>query len=128
MSKDLVVTDDNLMEVVERYERMKEQRLADQRALDTMYQEELFLKDKMISFISQTGRLRQLGDGRAAAITEAREPFITNFNLLAEFIIKEGAIDLLQKRLTPTAVKARWGDGIDIPGVAETVKYDLKFI
>jgi hypothetical protein len=61
----------------------------------------------------------------AAGVTEAcgsrivvkQKAFISDWTALNEYIKEHDATDLLQKRLTETAVRLRWDDGIAIPGV-----------
>lgn len=119
----------NVVQMAERYEQMRNERLAAQQALDLSYQEELTLKDSLINFVSKQGGELELGDsGYVAKVTSSDEPFITDFTKLAEYIKREGALDLLQKRLTPTAVKLRWRDGLTVPGIGTTTKFDLKIL
>jgi len=54
------------------------------------------------------------------------EPNVDNWSELIQHIKATGEIDLLQKRLTPNAVKQRWEEGNTIPGVSKVVKYDIK--
>jgi len=53
----------------------------------------------------------------SATIAAKERPFIVDYTLLEQYIVENKATDLLQKRLTESAVKARWEDGIRIPGV-----------
>lgn len=54
------------------------------------------------------------------------EPELVDWNALSGYIREHDALDLLQKRLTPTAVKLRWADGIAIPGIDKYEKLKLK--
>jgi len=61
-----------------------------------------------------------------ATIQEKEKPFIVDYGLLEEYIVENKAIDLLQKRLTESAVKLRWSDGITIPGVGVITETKLQ--
>lgn len=70
-----------------------------------------------------------LSDGITTAnIVTKQKPYISDYGQLEQYIREYGALDLLQKRLTESAVKLRWDDGIQIPGVglSEEQKLTLK--
>lgn len=48
------------------------------------------------------------------------------WNKIYAFIKKTDSFDLLQRRLHEGAVKARWDDGQQIPGVVQFIKKDVK--
>lgn len=50
-------------------------------------------------------------------VTQSVRPTIMSWEELEKFIREHNAVDLLQKRLTESAVKLRWDDGIQVPGV-----------
>lgn len=61
-----------------------------------------------------------------ARIEDVQKPYISSFSDLEGYIIEHGALDLLQKRLTESAVKLRWEDGINIPGVGVSTEQKLR--
>jgi hypothetical protein len=58
-------------------------------------------------------------------VTEKPKPYISDFSALEGYIREHGALDLLQKRLTESAVKLRWEDGVQIPGVGVMIEQKL---
>lgn len=50
-------------------------------------------------------------------------PTAENWPQILEYIKETGSVDLLQKRLTESAVKARWTAGVDVPGVLNIPKH-----
>ena len=54
------------------------------------------------------------------------EPELVDWGALSSYIREYDALDLLQKRLTVSAVKLRWADNIVIPGVDKYEKLKLK--
>ena len=52
-------------------------------------------------------------------------PRLDSYDELLDYIIKEAAFDLLQKRLSAPAVRERWESGIVVPGVSCFIEEDL---
>lgn len=84
--------------------------------------------DKLCAEIVQGMKAQGIDSLNGARIQVKQKPFISDWNDLSAYIRKYNAVDLLQKRLTESAVKLRWDDGIQIPGVglAEEEKLQLK--
>lgn len=53
-------------------------------------------------------------------------PVAQDWNAIHEYIKDNDAIDLVHKRLTESAVKLRWDDGIAIPGVGDKLREKIK--
>jgi len=67
-----------------------------------------------------------LSDGLITArIDTKQKPYIVDYGALEQYIVENKALDLLQKRLTESAVKLRWDDGIHIPGVGMSEEQKL---
>lgn len=67
-----------------------------------------------------------LSDGVVtASIVTKLKPYIVDYGALESYIVEHKALDLLQKRLTESAVKLRWDDGINIPGVGVSEEQKL---
>lgn len=45
------------------------------------------------------------------------KPVAVDWHKIWKYIRTNDAFDLLHKRLTETAVEARWGEGVEVPGV-----------
>ena len=73
-------------------------------------------------------KLNGIDNLNGARIVVKKKPYISDFTALEAYIVEHRATDLLQKRLTESAVKLRWEDGIAIPGVGleEEEKLQLK--
>lgn len=56
------------------------------------------------------------------------KPVPKNWDLVYAYIKQFDAFDLLQKRLTETAVKSRWEDGVDVPGIEAFPVDDLTVV
>lgn len=60
-----------------------------------------------------------------ATLTTLYQPTATDWAVVFEYIRKNRAFDLLQKRLSATACRARWDNNKNIPGVEKIPVTDL---
>ena len=106
---------------------VRKQRLSLQREADLLEQKEKALQNYLIN--DMVGKdLDVLTDGEdQVVLVTSVEPVATSWPKLLDYIIANEAVDLLQKRLTASAVKLRWRDGEAIPGIEKTEKHTLKF-
>jgi len=58
--------------------------------------------------------------------TDKEVPFGSDWAKITAYIKETGSVDLLEKRLLKSGVKARWADGVDIPGVTKLTKTTVK--
>lgn len=118
------------MSTLSEYLNLRQARLDLQKQVDVMDQKEKQLKADLVDAMRAAGMLRLSeahGDLTVGVkMTQTDEPNVDNWSELITHIKDTGEIDLLQKRLTPSAVKQRWEDGKFIPGVSKVVKYDIK--
>jgi hypothetical protein len=93
-------------------------RLELDREVKRLKAEEDELKAQLILAMEKAG-LSDLAVDDVGHVTlrEHQKPYIVDYSQLEQYIIDNKATDLLQKRLTESAVKARWDDDIQIPGV-----------
>jgi len=73
----------------------------------------------------QHGMTMYTVDGFVAKLKTVDASSVTDWSATLEYIKMTGSVDLLQKRLTESAVKARWDSGVDIPGVDKIVKHTV---
>jgi hypothetical protein len=111
------------MQEIEEYFNLRQQRLAVQREADKLEQQE---KDLLYSIQTQMSA-KKVGTttyrGYTASIESKPSPVVKDWTLTLDYIRSTGELDMLQKRLTESAVKARWDAGVDIPGVEKGSKY-----
>lgn len=69
----------------------------------------------------------EMGAGKLAttSIQRSTEPTVVDWPAVYAFIKENDAFDLLQKRLSPTAVKDRWDEDILVPGIDKFNTWDL---
>jgi len=106
---------------------LRKQRLSLQREADLLEQQEKTLQSELINIMVSRG-LDTFTDGEdQASLVITVEPIATSWPTLLDYIRANDALDILQKRLTPSAIKARWAEGHDVPGIDRAEKHTLKF-
>jgi len=112
---------ETLSTLIELYGTQREKRLLAQKEVDKLEKEEKVLQSH-ITRILEDDKLQGevITDNFKVFVDRGQKPVATDWNALSDYIVKHKAVDLLQRRLTESAVFARWGDGIQIPGITPT--------
>lgn len=107
-----------LSELVDKYAETRNARLQKDKEAAELKAEENSLKDRLID-VMRDQHVSTVG-GREFVVTHRvkMKPVATDWSAIYAYIRYSDAFDLLQKRLTEAAVKLRWEDGVQIPGVA----------
>lgn len=111
---------DNLLE---QYHSLREQRLALQRQVDSMEQKEKDIMYEITTTMVGSGLDILNVEGYKAVMVVKPQALATDWPAILTYIKQTGSLDLLQKRLTESAVKARWDIGESIPGVDKSEKH-----
>jgi len=120
-----VVISSHLPDVVDAYIAMRAQRLqADRQAADLKEREEV-LKDHLITSFRSQGMSALGGGAGVVKMGQTDEPEALNWDELYAYIKANDAWELLHKRVGSTAVKERWKDGVEVPGVGHKTVYKL---
>lgn len=111
--------------LVDSYSSKRDERLKLQREVDKLDKEEKELKKLIIDQL-RLERISSIGGAvKRATLQTKNKPAVDNWPKLYEHIQKTGEFDLLQRRLTETAVASRWEDKIIIPGIVAFPVDDL---
>lgn len=105
----------------------RKQRLSLQREVDLLDQQEKDLQGQMIQLMASQGLTSVIEGGVDIELRTTQEPVVYSWPDLLDYIRATNSLDLLQKRLTPSAVKARWEDKVEIAGVEQATRTTLKF-
>ena len=101
----------------DRIYQLREERLAKKREVDELEAEEKALKEHVIKNLPKSEASGVAGKiARVAAITK-EVPQVKDWDLFHKHVKKTGEFDLLQRRLTDSAIQERWDAGKKIPGV-----------
>jgi hypothetical protein len=118
----------NLLElgtVVDRYHEARGARLSAENLAANLKREENTLKEQIIRVLMESKTTSFGGKKATVKLQEKTKPQVQNWELLYDHIYATHGFDLLQRRLTETAVKARWDDKVEIPGVIAYPIFDL---
>lgn len=111
-----LLTAAGLARLADEWDTLREKRLASQREVDKLKEEETKLKDILIGAL--TKKVTSIGGKRGTAtLTRKKEPTISDWDKLYKHIKKTGEFDLLYRRINPLSVKERWEHNQEVPGV-----------
>jgi hypothetical protein len=108
-----------LQQLIDNWGAARIARLAQQKVVDALEVSEKKLKAQVIAQMIEAKQTSTGGQKYGANYTRKEKPTTGDWSKLYAYIKENDAFDLLQKRLTETAVAARWEDGIEIPGVVK---------
>lgn len=106
----------------EQYHTLREKRLKVQREADDLEQQEKDIMYELTKGLSDKSH-KNCADGYTFQAVRKEVATARDWSAILLFVKETGAIDLLQKRLTESAVKLRWDAGVEVPGVELTHKY-----
>lgn len=114
------------MNLYEQYHTLREKRLALQKEADLIEQQE---KDILYSitkeFSEGANGYSHMQDGYLMKASKKDVASAVNWEQILQYVKTTGEVDLLQKRLTESAVKARWDAGLTVPGVERAYKWAI---
>lgn len=99
------------------YLRARKARLAKQHEVDELEVVEKKLKAEIIAKLNETKAMAIGGNLVTLTLKRKFKPTTRDWQKVYDYIQETGSWDLLQKRLTETAVTLRWEDGVEIPGI-----------
>jgi hypothetical protein len=111
--------------LVECYERTRVRRLAlDKEAAGFKEVEEAY-KEELIYRMVQTKVGALASTSHVVKMKTVDKPTPKNWDLIHQYIIENGAWELMQNRLTQSAVEERWEAGEAIPGIDKFPVYNV---
>lgn len=113
------------LELAQQYDRARNERLALDKQVEKMKEGETALKQQLMDMLQAEG-INSVGDkDKVYALVQKTEPVAEDFAKLYAHIQKSGEFELLFRRINPAAVKERWEDGIEVPGVGKFLTLNL---
>lgn len=109
----------------DRYADLKDSRLAAQKDVDKIEEEEKALKEHLIALLPKVDASGISGKHHRVTVKVKHIPTIEDPTLFYAGVAKKKAWDLLQRRLSESAVQERWDAGETIPGVGTITVYTL---
>ena len=115
----------SLGEEIDELYSLRTQRLALSKEVDAFKTKEAELRAKIISRLRSNGLDSGRGSDATASITTEVAVNITDWAEFAKFVVETNSIDLLQKRISMAAIRARWEDDVEVPGTTKVELPDL---
>jgi len=112
------------IEIVTTYLKINAKRQAMTKEVNLLEKEEKRLAELILPNVPQIGEV-VLGGATFRRKIKVK-PMVGDWAAFYEYIRSNNAFDLLHRRITDTAVKLRWDDGIQIPGVESTTDESLE--
>ena len=114
-----------LGECIDKLYELRAIRLAGQKEVDRVKAEEELWSEHIINNFNKADLKGAKGNVATAAIKTSTVYNIADWGLYTKWVHENGAYDCLQKRLSSTAVAARFDNGEEIPGVEPFAKISL---
>lgn len=95
----------------------REERLKRQKEVDALAAREKELRDYLIANLPKSEASGVAGKVARATIKTKQVPTVKDWAKVHAYVKKTGAFELLQRRLSETAVQERWEAGKEVPGV-----------
>ena len=105
-----------LTALVDQYDAARDQRLAADKEAAFLKREENELADRLITEMYSNETFYCAGHTKRVKMTPVQKPKVTDWPALHEYMVKNDAMDLMQKRLHEGALADRLEDGEKIPG------------
>ena len=112
-------------EVIDHLYALRAERVVLNKKVDDMKRLEAKLRGIIISRLKIAELDGGKGKAATASITTDKQARITNWTEFWDYCVENNARDLVQKRPAILAIKARWEDGTDIPGLEPVEVEDL---
>lgn len=119
------MTPRELGELADKYWQTKEARLIADKAAQDLKEAESAIFAKLISEMREENISVIGGQNVSLKLQISDEPVITDWTTFYEHLKTEDDLSLLQRRLSASAIKERWADGQQVPGVGTFPVYKL---
>lgn len=115
----------NLGQAIDQLYEERARRLEAEKAIKVMKSTELALRIRIKQLLDSVSLEAGRGQTATASIQYSTEPTAKDWSAIYAYIRDNDAFDMLQRRLSSTAVKDRWDSGIIIPGIEKFDTWDL---
>lgn len=107
----------DMRDLVDRYQETRTRRLAMEKEAEKVHDLEKEMAVKILAALKDAEAPVIGGSTHQCTRKVSNEPFAEDWDDLHNHIIETGEWDLMQKRLGVAAVKLRWDEGEEVPGV-----------
>ena len=97
--------------------QVRAERLTVQKQVEQLMAEESAIKEHLINTLPKSDASGVSGRLARVTIVTKEIPQVKDWDAFYQYVKKTGSFDLMQRRLTDAAIKERWEEGKEIPGV-----------
>ncbi len=123
----LVKTSKAMANLADRWFNQREQRLAKEKEAQNLKAKEVELRELLISSLVSSKATGIGGKKVVVKLKNKEKPIVQDWDVVRKFIIDNNAWDILQKRLSDVAVRARQEEDVTIPGIDKYEFVDLSY-
>lgn len=116
---------EKLGELIDKLYQKRTERLALSKQVDAFKAEESDLRRLIIQRLQDVGLDSGRGLLATASITTDDQASVKDWEAFENYILENKSFDLLQRRVSITAVRARWENSEVVPGVEKVTLSDL---
>lgn len=114
-----------LSEKVNQYIDLRAKRLKMEGEAEIVHEQERKVRAEILEALKTSGAGGIAGKTHRAEVVRKTTPQVADWSMLYEYIKENNAFELIQRRLSNPAVKERWDDKVEIPGVVPVEVDDL---
>lgn len=114
-----------LGEIIDALYQKRASRLVLTKSVDALKAEEAELRRLIIQRLQDVGLDSGRGTMATASITKDNQANVKDWSALENYILEHKSFDLLQRRVSITAIRARWDNDESLPGVEKVTLTDL---
>jgi hypothetical protein len=106
-------------EIIDLLYARRNARLEQERQTKVLKAEEAVCKAAIIAKLEAVGLDGGKGHDAIAAVYITEMPKPEDWDAIEEYVVLNDSFDIFQRRLSPVAIRARWEQGLEIPGISK---------
>ena len=122
-----LLVDSYISLLVDSYISLRDFRREEEKKIERVKEQEAKTKALIITALKEANSGAVAGKAYTATLKKKISPQVAAWEELYPYIIENDAWDLIQRRISGPAVRERWDDGKEVPGVVAVEVEDLSF-
>lgn len=105
-----------LNELIDQWVELKSERVALARKDKELSQQIAQLQSQIMDIMNEVGTTQARSAGGLVSMKQTNQPTVVDWSAFYAYVAENDAFDLLQRRLSPPAFRARWDSDEEVPG------------
>lgn len=116
--------------MIDDWHKLRMERMASEKIAEEFKKQENLLEQQIIDVMKKEGVAASGGKLLKVELKTSEEPYVEDWDSVYKHVKKTGEFELMFRRINPKAVKERWANGENVPGVvsAEVTKLSRSVI